>query len=47
MEKMNLSKLEDDKQTVQKQTAPLALQLVSNIAALYYTHKNRRDYLSK
>ena len=36
MEQRDLSKLGDDKQTVQKQTAPLALQLVSYIAALYY-----------
>ena len=47
MESMDLAKLEDDMQTVQKQTAPLAEQLVSNIAALCHTHKNRRYYLSK
>lgn len=38
MKQMNLSKLRVDKLTVQKQTAPLELQLVSNIVALYCTH---------
>ena len=47
MEQMDLSKLGDDNQTVQKQTAPIALQLVSNIAQLNYTHKNCEDYWSR
>ena len=43
MEQMDLSKLGDDNQTVQKQMAPIALQLVSYISPLYYTHKNRGE----
>lgn len=41
MEQIDLSKLEDNKQTVQRYTAPSALQLASNIAVLYYTRKER------
>lgn len=47
MEYISLSKFGDNKQTVQKQTATLALNLVSNFAALYYHHKNSGDYWLK